>query len=182
MAETSRGVSRVVVLALFTVLFVAAWRSDHVETNRSDTRQARSATSRRTVSTVVASAASIGQLLPSCAAARLAPADQTNGLTLHTDRGVSAALERAVPVRVTDDSTPVVDISLGTQLVVIRNRAVEQPIRFLGSTALLSGSWLESTALSSPAAVHVPSAAPDGPGAIDEADVEGLDVTARALR
>jgi hypothetical protein len=184
MSETSQGVGRVVVLVLFTVLFVAAWRGDHSVADRSDARLARAVAARKAVSTVVVSAESIGDLLPSCAAARLAPADQTNGLTLHMDRGVSTALASAISVPGTGDA-PLVEntiVTLGAQLAICRNRPAEQSTGFLGSAAILSGSWLESSGPSAPDVVHAPHVEVVGARAIDEAGAEGLDRTARVLR
>jgi hypothetical protein len=141
---------------------------------------------RKAVSAVVVSAESIGELLPYCAAARLAPADQTNGLTFHTDRGVNAALASAISVSATGDSTPVVEntigITLGAQLVIYRSRPAEQSTGFIGSAAILSGSWLESSGPSSPDVVHAADVEAVGAGAIDGAGAEVLDVTARVLR
>ncbi len=174
MSETPQGVGRVVVLVLFTVLFVAAWRGDHSTADRTDARVARAMASRRTVSTVVASAESIGKLLPFGAAARLAPADQTNGLTFHTDRGVSAALSRAIPVPGTGDSAAVVEctiITLGAQLALCRNQPAEQLPGFSGSAAILSGSWSESL---TPDVVHSRH--------VDAAGAELPEVTTRVLR
>ena len=185
MNETSRGIGRVVVLVLFTVLFVAAWRSDHPARGRIDTTLSRNPVPQPTVSMVGVSAASIGEALSSCAAARLVPADQTIGLTLHADHGVSAALHSAFPTPLVSETSRrvVADVGrlLGVRLVTIRRTSATANFGFAPDAAILGGTWNGLSHLPSPQQTHAHIDGKESESPSD-ADAAGMDATASVVR
>lgn len=186
MRDSSPGAGRVVVLVLFTVLFVAAWRSDHAATGTSDVPLAHRVGVRRTESIVVTSAASIGQLLPARAAANLAslqPADRRSDWAV---AGIEAALtavgrfdshpEMAQPGRSRGG------LDLGDRLAFRWSHDADRPLEFGDEAALLGGSWDERREEGAAAAVPGTSLDVGGLWIIDEANAENLDATPRVLR
>jgi len=134
---------------------------------------------------VLASAVSLGDVLSTPAAARLAPAYQTNGLTFHSDRGIGEALSRAVRLHLADGADrkgPVAvrlsGIALGAHLISRGDRDPGTPSGFVGAAAVLSGSSDESIGTTA-AESGLKSA---GSWALDESDAFSLEATARALR
>jgi hypothetical protein len=156
-------------LVLSTVLFAAAWRSDHPGRERLVSPLSRTGAPETAASAVALSAASMGEALPSCAATRLATPKQSNGLTWQSDQGLSAALGRSFALPADKQSGPTWAAgcggNLGSQLAVAR---CTWPIAGHESTpvpALLSGT-LENSASSPPAAMNsVPDLADAAAGA-----------------
>lgn len=150
MNETSPGVGRVVMLVLFTVLFAAAWRSDRPGREPHAATLSHAGPAEPAVSLVAMSAVSLGESLPAGAATRLAPPEQTNGLTWHSDRGFGAALGRSLRVRAETAAAPTVagvrTSVLGAQLAAGRCARIEAESTFAGWPALLSGTSAESAA------------------------------------
>lgn len=173
-------------LVLFSALFVAAWRSDHARKAQVEVVQARRNTIHRGESILTTSAASIGDVLPTCAAGKLAPADQTLGLTLHTAQGIKAALAAALRNVSRDALGPagldLAGATLGDQFIAGVSRNSRQEADFVGEGALLSGSWHASARWNGPATTI--SSPPDAAefSTADEADADGLEATARLLR
>jgi hypothetical protein len=131
------------------------------------------------------SAASIGESLSFRAAARLAPADQTNGLTLHANQGLSAALHRALSRQAHDVPAPVVEPGagsrLGAQLTSVRRTSLAPELGFARDAAILGGTWNGLNDRPAPwqRREHAVGGAS---GVLDEVDAAGLDVTASVGR